>query len=234
MERFTVEHFHDLLRLLQERPEWREELRRVLLTDEILGLPEAVRELAEAQKRTEESLRALTARVEELGEAQKRTEKRVEELARAQERTERTLATLVTEVGMLKGDALERRYRERPFAYFGRILRKAHALTSDELTEILERGIEKGVITREEAIDIAEADAIVRGRWLEDGEEIYLVVEVSWGVGLSDVERAKRRAELLARLGLRTKPVVAGMTIIPPALERATEEGVYPLVREGF
>jgi DNA repair exonuclease SbcCD ATPase subunit len=46
-----------------------------------------VRELAEAQKRTE-------ARVEELAEAQKRTESRVEELAEAQKQTESRVAEL--------------------------------------------------------------------------------------------------------------------------------------------
>jgi hypothetical protein len=47
-----------------------------------------IEELAEAQKRTEERLGVLTARVDSLAEAQKRTETRVEELAEAQKRTE--------------------------------------------------------------------------------------------------------------------------------------------------
>lgn len=48
---FTVEEFYDLIRLLEERPEWRAELRRLTLTDELLALPELVRELAEAKWR---------------------------------------------------------------------------------------------------------------------------------------------------------------------------------------
>jgi hypothetical protein len=36
---FTVEEFRDLLRILDERPEWRAELRRLVLTDELLALP---------------------------------------------------------------------------------------------------------------------------------------------------------------------------------------------------
>jgi hypothetical protein len=47
---FTVEEFRDLLRILEERPEWRAELRRLVLTDELLTLPELVRALAEAQQ----------------------------------------------------------------------------------------------------------------------------------------------------------------------------------------
>lgn len=47
-----------------------------------------VKDLAEAQRKTEACLNTLTERIEELAEAQKRTEARVEELAEAQKRTE--------------------------------------------------------------------------------------------------------------------------------------------------
>ena len=85
---FTVEHFHQLTQLLHERPEWRAEMRRLLLTEEILNMPHALSELAVAQQRTEDGLQRLEARVEELAVAQQRTEARVEELAVAQQRTE--------------------------------------------------------------------------------------------------------------------------------------------------
>ncbi len=51
-------------------------------------------ELAEAQKRTEQRVDTLAVRMEELAEAQKRTEQRVEELAEAQKRTEQRVDTL--------------------------------------------------------------------------------------------------------------------------------------------
>jgi len=92
---FTVSDFNDLVQLLNAHPEWRGELRRLVLSDDILELPRVVRELAEAQRRTEvrveelaEAQRRTEVRVEELAEAQRRTEARVEELAEAQRRTE--------------------------------------------------------------------------------------------------------------------------------------------------
>jgi hypothetical protein len=36
---FTVGDFHDLIRLLEEHPEWRAELRRHVLSDELVELP---------------------------------------------------------------------------------------------------------------------------------------------------------------------------------------------------
>jgi hypothetical protein len=37
---FTVTEFRDLVRILRMEPEWREELRRLVLTDELLALPQ--------------------------------------------------------------------------------------------------------------------------------------------------------------------------------------------------
>jgi chromosome segregation ATPase len=284
---FSVEEFRDLIRLLEERPEWRADLRRLILSDELLTLPELVRELTQAQQRTEvrvgrleEALIALTeaqqrtevrvGRLEEaliaLTEAQQRTEVRVgrlEEaliaLTEAQQRTEvrvgrleESLESLRTEtdrrfqelaaaqltlsehmddfreamrsmeeryavvtadLGELKGSDLERRYRERPFAYFSRLIRQAHALTGDEINAMLDKAMAEGQLSEEEAEEISWADAIVRGRRRENGDEVYLVVEVSWGVGPGDVERAASRAAVLAKAGVTTVPVVAGRRI---------------------
>ncbi len=94
--------FRQWMDTLYRHPEWREELRRVVLTDEILELPKvldktaeivqqtviAVQELIEAHKRGEERLKQVEIAIAELAEAQKRTEQRVEELAQAQKRTE--------------------------------------------------------------------------------------------------------------------------------------------------
>jgi len=44
---FTVKDFHTLVRLLEQHPEWRAELRRLLFTDDVLLLPRAFGELSE-------------------------------------------------------------------------------------------------------------------------------------------------------------------------------------------
>ena len=48
---FTVGDFQDLIRLLGEHPEWRAELRRHVLSNDLIELPALVRQLAEAQAR---------------------------------------------------------------------------------------------------------------------------------------------------------------------------------------
>ena len=63
---FTMDDFHDLIRLIETRPEWRVELRRLVLTEELLAVPD---HLAALRARSEEQFQALV-------EAQQRTNRR--------------------------------------------------------------------------------------------------------------------------------------------------------------
>src|SRR5918996_3169948 len=87
---FTVADFHDLVRLLEEHPDWRTELRRVLFSQDLLDLPRIVQELAVAQRHTEEAITRLTDRIEQ-GFAQAATERRElrQDLTRLEDRVDR-------------------------------------------------------------------------------------------------------------------------------------------------
>lgn len=266
---FTVQDFHDLVRLLAEHPEWRDELRRLVLVEDMLHLPRLVRELgeqtrllAEAQQRTEARLEALTARLEvltarvdALAEAQRRTEARLEALtarvdalAEAQRQTEQRLAELAArtersfgevwkeihdlkerfdrDIGHLKGTDLERFYRERAHAYFGRLLERLRVLSSEALDRLTAEALRQGRLTWDERTDVLLADVVAQGRLVSTGQEAYLVVEISWGVGPDDVERAHRRAGVLQRVVGLAVPAVAGRSITPEARELAEKLGV--------
>ena len=106
-------------------------------------------------------------------------------------------------------------------------VRWAHVLTSDELMTLIEDARDRGVLSDIEAQDLYETDLAVRGRRSEDGIEVYLVVEVSWGVGPHDVERAAQRMRALSHIGLAAIPVVAGEHILSEAHERARQRQVW-------
>ena len=197
---FTVQDLHDLITLVTQHPEWRVELRRLVLTEELLALPQIVHDLSEAQQRTEQQ---------------------IAQLVEAQWRTERQIVRLQDDVGELKGIVLEQRYCTRAFAYFSRLVRRTHALMEDELVSLLEEAVARGVLSEDGMDEIARADVVVRGQQRDGSGEVYLVVEVSWGVGSGDVERAVRRAALLSQTGLHTMPVVAGERITDEAAELA-------------
>jgi hypothetical protein len=102
-------------------------------------------------------------------------------------------------------------------------------LSSDELMALLEDAIDRGALSEGQAEDISRADIIIRGRRRSDSAEVLLVVEVSWGVGPQDVERAIRRAALLARAGTPALPVVAGTWVTPDAADLAGTQQVWQL-----
>ena len=210
---FTVEEFRDLVRILEEKPEWRAELRRLILTEELLSLPEQVAALrAETERRFQE----MAATVDKLAREVARLGIGMGDLQRTQKR-------LIIDVADLKGDSLERRYRERAPAYFGGLIRRARALTTEDLDELLEPAVDRGHLSEDEAKEVLHSDVVVRGRRREDDSEVYLVVEVSSGVGPGDVERAARRAEILSRSGVAALAVVAGERITADASRRARE-----------
>jgi hypothetical protein len=124
---------------------------------------------------------------------------------------------LYADMAEVKGRLLEMDYRTKGPAYFGRIIHRAHVLSQDELTALVGEAVDSGTLSDEQADEVYQADVIVRGRRREDKAEVYLAVKVSWGVGLSDVERATRRAALLARTGVTAIPVVAGERVTPEA-----------------
>jgi DNA-binding transcriptional MerR regulator len=218
---FTIEDFRDLIGLLGQHPEWRTELRRWVLSDDLLALPQTMHELAEAQRRTEERVGQLAARMDELTQRMDELTQRMDQLAQRMEQLVEVQTRMGSDLERLKGSDLERRYRERAHAYFSRVLRRIHVLSGDELTALLEEALTHKQLSEEEADDILQADVILRGRRREDGTEVYGMVEVSWGIGLSDVQRAATRATLLARTGMPAIPIVAGFWMTPEAQEPA-------------
>src|SRR5215813_12697335 len=232
---FTASEFRDLIQLLEQHPTWREELRRWVLTEELLALPQMVRELADFQRQTETRMGQLAGHVDALAQQTAQLTTHVDEqaqrfdrllihisdLSQRMEQLAETQLRMGSDLEQLKGHNLEQRYRERAPAYFSRILRRVHALSNDELIALLDTAVAQGRLSEDEADEILQADVVVRGRHREDGTEVYLVVEVSWGVGLHDVQRAVERAALLARLGTPALPVVAGFWVTPEAEEPA-------------
>lgn len=176
----------------------------------------------------------LTEQVAALATAQGQTEARIAELAAARARTEAQLASLTKtvprlsdEVGTLKGDVLELCYRVRGIPSIGRILRRPHVLSADEVYELLDNAVDHGLLSLEERDQLAEADLIVSGRDHKTGTEVSVVMEVSWGVGLGDVRRAAYRAAVLAKIGTPPVPAVAGRDISHQAREQAVRQGVW-------
>ena len=194
---------------------------------------ERLEALAEVQRRTEERLDRLEVVVAQLAEAQRRTEERLEALAEAQRRTEeqiqgleRRLRKVENKLSDIDGRTLEARYRERATSYFGPLLRRLRVVDLYSLEEEL-----VAHLAPEEFNELLWLDLVVRGQLRQHPEEpeVWLAVEVSSVVDREDVARARRRADLLRRVGYRVVPVVAGQDMTRGAEVEARKHKVAVL-----
>jgi uncharacterized protein YoxC len=80
----TINNIQDLIQLLRDQPHWADELRGILLSDELRDLPAAVRDLAQAVRdsadRTSQRLAALESVAEVLPERTQAVERKVDGL----------------------------------------------------------------------------------------------------------------------------------------------------------
>ena len=231
-----ITDFHDVVRLLEQHPEWRAELRRLVLTEELLALPDQIAELTRQVTRLTEAQARIEERQARIEERQARTEEWQAHTEEWQTRTEARLDSLTgvvkrlsDDVGTLKGKGLETHYRLHGSPFFGSLLRRPHVLSSEELSDILDPSMDQGSLSSDEALEVRRADLVVRGTRWKDRTLVYLVVEVSWTIDLEDVERAARRSVHLAKTGLSVLPVVAGETVRPGAADRAQELKVWQM-----
>jgi len=252
---FTVEDFEDLLRILEEKPEWQQRMRQAILTRELLELParfeqlvdtvshlvDIVEVLAESQKRTEQRLDELTALVRDLAQAQQRSDQRLDELtATVQElvqvsrdslrRLERLENWQQGETGRREGERYEREVVARAPALFygGTGGGKGEPHVREQVGRWLMPLFRQG-IDIDPQNDPLLADLI----WWK-GDRV-MVVEVGIKLGVNDVRRAKACAETLRQVGVNATPVVIGEEWGTPDTEAtAQQEGVEWYVRGGL
>ena len=173
---FTVEDYRDLVQLLSEHPEWRSELRQLLLSDELLTLPEVVRELAEAQQRAEERLANVEERLANVEERLADVEERLSRIEIAIQHLTEQVAGLTrgvreltenqqridSRVGGLKGESLEWSYRNKIHGYFGYLMRRLKVVDLSTIDEVLETTLTSG-----EFRDVFRLDLLATGRLRE-------------------------------------------------------------------
>ena len=238
---FTVEDFRDLVQLLEERPQWRAEIRRLVLSDEYLAVPEQIAELqrqtVELQRETTELGRKSEQLRHEVAELRRDMERRFNDVDEKIDRLQGDVGQLQGDMGQLRGDVaqlkgndLERRYRERAYSYFGRLIHKSRIIKPQKLYEMLDEAIERGVLSSRDRDQVGSADLVMRGRWIADGRQVMVLAEISALVDLNDVHRAVDRAALLAKTGMPVVPVVAGASVTERAADMARSHKVWQML----
>jgi cell division protein FtsB len=247
---YKIETFEDLLKALKEKPEWLEELRRIILTEELIALPQRFHTFVEHEfkplkqkvDKIEQDVAVLKEDVAILKEDVAILKEDVavlkEDVAVLKEDVavlkqdvailKHEIKVLKDDVANLKGDNFERKVREKAPAYFGRLIKRCRTMSLEDLADYLEKAVEKGIITEEEKNSALNIDVVVTGFLKTDKDKrVVLAGEVSVKVDRIDVERAYERASVIGKaLELPAIAVVIGEEETEGALTRADELGV--------
>ncbi len=231
----TITTIEDLMRVLDENPEWLEALRTRLLTRELIELPRRFAEFAASvDQRFDEQGKAIARLEERVGGLEQRSDEHTQTLAehgqmltdqgkaiaRLEERVgehsaefveiRRQFQLLRDDVGDLKGSRAEEEAAEDiDFIAEELGLSFVRVLTRDDLNALLRAqplpDLERGV-----RHSFTKADLVAEAAD-ESGETRYIAVEASYTVNGRDTDRALRNAEILTRLtGKPAQAVVAG------------------------
>ena len=155
-----------------ENPEWLEELRRMLLTQELLEL---LKKFENFRQKVEERFDTL----------------------------------------------------EKILSFFSEYLLDAKAIDQEKINKDLSLAMKKGIISREERVDVLRLDLIIKGTLLNTEGPVLVAVEVSHTIDDFDVRRTINRAKILEKAtDKRVLPAVVGYEITKKAQDLMEKEGV--------
>ena len=213
----TINTIQDLIRLLRENEEWRNAVRRELLTEELLELPQRFAEYVAASDKW-----------------RKRIEGDVAEI-------KRDVGSLQISVDSLRGITLETKMytklaplvaREFDVRRVRLILSSGNNLQAmmgyrNEFMEKIEDATEKGVISDDDETRIQVTDLIIRSLRKSDGSALWFAIEASGVINDDDVTRAKRSADIIGKVyDQDAAPLVYGYRIRDEERKLAGELGV--------
>ena len=232
----TIDTIHDLSRILREHPEWREELRRTLLTEELLALPQRLAEYAEKADR---SLEAVEGRLEAVDRRLEVVDRRLESVDRRLDALEKEMALNTREtamntrhIGEMKGMFMERDVAENAALIasdMGLVWQKS--LDRQDVVALVDEAVRSGQaegIPTNHLRVLRRADLIMEATD-ERGWPSYVVAEISWTAAERDTDRAIRNAGYVALFtGRTTYAAVASVHVDKEIADMLTQDAPQP------
>ncbi|GAQ94040.1 hypothetical protein TAGGR_1210 [Thermodesulfovibrio aggregans] len=228
MKEYPILTFADILHALKSHPDWLEELRRIILTTELLELPKKFDELLKRVDKIEKDVEVLKQDVAVLKQDVAVLKQDVAVLKQDVTVLKKDMAYLKGEFGRFKGKDFERTIKERYYSYFGKLLRKSKLVQFEEIIPILDDAEEKGLITEEERDSLLNLDLLIKGEIKSSHKKVILAVEVSYSLYEDDIQRAIERARVLAHvLHEEVIPTVVTAELKEDVEKLADEKGVF-------
>ena len=200
----TINTMDDFARILRENPDWADAIRSLLLSKELLALPETFAKFAESNNRRMENLERGQ---EELRTGQKGILVRLENVEEGQKR-------ILDELGALKGSSMFLAARfEIPELVHRMGFRYLRKLSRNDLFHMVADNDTDDMPTPA-LRSFREADFIIEVAD-QSGATNYLTAEASFTVDERDVERVVRNAEYIRRFtGKPGRPVLMGVRYV--------------------
>ena len=218
----TINSFQDLLRVLDENPEWLNALRARLLTRELLELPQRLSAFVETTGRQFEAIdkrfeaidkrfEAIDKRFEAVDKRFEAVDQRLEAIDKRFEAVDRQFAQLRSDLAPIKAaHARNSSLREADLIAEDNGLSFVRVFSDAQVAELARSRPAAGV-AKNELRSFRRADLIVEGLG-EAGQTCYLAAEISYTVNGRDTDRAIRNAGLLTQFtGQPALAVVAGL-----------------------
>ena len=233
----TINDISDLIRIIRQNPEWAEALRSVLLSEELLALPET---FAAFVSETRENSHLVNQRLDAIETDVAEIKTNITDLASSQ-------ASMGGDLSRLASRDYESYAARRAPLMVAHLLHLPNVRTLSSTSEpqwldnLTMRAQLDRVITHAEALQLQAADLVLESITLPTnmtpsmtpetqetnperegrGPEIYLLAEISMTIKERDVTQAVDRAAILQKAtGAKTKPLLIGT-----ALENGLDKG---------
>jgi hypothetical protein len=208
----------EIIQEMRANPALAEELRAVLLTREVLEMPSRLARIEAALEELTAISRRHEERLAQHEERLARIEAALEELVAITRQHDERLGRVEAHVGRLNGWQCEYLWERNATAYLGtRRFYGAEAVPKAVLSRQLVEAVRAGRISAEEADDAILADGVHVATPMDAPDQaVYVVAEVAAHAHLDDLERARRRAEVIGRAtSTRAVAVVVGADVDP-------------------
>ncbi len=224
----------NLIQILQDDPVLVEELRSLLLTRELLELPQTLAEFAESVDRQFETINQQFEAINQRFEA---IDRQFEAIDRRFDTLEADVDQLKVDVGYLKGKSLETEIPGRALSRLEyrfnisrpRLVRAStHYPPAHDFADAVYEASKIGVLSESQRRRILDTDMIVQGRGSDTGKDTYVAVESSFTIADSDIVRANRTAIALRQVfpEADVRAAVYCAEISDENTQRAQDDGV--------
>ena len=241
---------NDMIRAMRENPEARDALRREILTEEILTMPQRIADLVAVVTRQGQDVEVLKEDVgvlkedvgvlkEDVGVLKEDVGVLKEDMSSVKE----DVRVLNIDMGKVKGMSLEATLQGRilPFLSSRLDLRRGVVVRGPMLSAVahafedeIEDASDRGNISRNQRERIYLTDLIVRARSRANGKTVYVAVEASFTIDGDDIDRASKTADGLRQVfpGVEVVPAVYGSSITREDAALADQTGVRVFLGE--